>query len=122
MGPLASSPARVDPGPDFPARDLANLSGVLNLSASSCSDISQLEISLEEAEDKIVGLLKVKEKLVLVQVSSLPCSITTFQLHSYISGREVPARAGCLPAGGRAVDLGCGKQESYGLYCHSHHR
>jgi hypothetical protein len=44
------------------------MSDVLNLSASSCSDISQLEISLEEAEEKIAGLLKVKEKLVIVQV------------------------------------------------------
>ena len=56
----ASSPA---PGPVLPSSPSINLS-------SSCSDISQLELSLEEAEGKIGRLLKVKEKLVVVEVSS----------------------------------------------------
>jgi len=93
VGPLASSPARVDPGPDFPARDLANLSGVLNLSASSCSDISQLEISLEEAEDKIVGLLKVKEKLVLVQAEKSQLELDVSQLEDELSTLAVASRS-----------------------------
>ena len=68
-GPLATS-IPDNGGLDLTSsRDLLNSSGVLNLS-SSCSDISQLEINLEEAEEKIAGLLKVKEKLVLVQVGS----------------------------------------------------
>ena len=56
-----------------------NISGVLNLSASSCSDISQLEMSLEEAEEKIANLLKVKEKLVVVQVLIFQNSLRIIQ-------------------------------------------
>jgi len=48
------------PGPVLPSSPSINLS-------SSCSDISQLELSLEEAEGKIGRLLKVKEKLVVVE-------------------------------------------------------
>merc|ERR1719233_2687743 len=66
VSPLASSPIRID---DLPREGLA-MSGVLNLSGSSCSDISQLELSLEEAEGKIAGLLKVKEELATLAVAS----------------------------------------------------
>ena len=60
------------------------MSGVLNLSGSSCSDISQLELSLEEAEEKIAGLLRVKEKLVQVQVYLTLLSYFTQQFNSCI--------------------------------------
>ena len=62
------------------------MSGVLNLSGSSCSDISQLELSLEEAEEKIAGLLRVKEKLVQVQVYLTLLSYVTQQFNSCIEG------------------------------------
>ena len=62
------------------------MSGVLNLSGSSCSDISQLELSLEEAEEKIAGLLRVKEKLVQVQVYLTLLSYFTKQFNSCIEG------------------------------------
>ena len=62
------------------------MSGVLNLSGSSCSDISQLELSLEEAEEKIAGLLRVKEKLVQVQVYLTLLSYFTQQFNSCIEG------------------------------------
>ena len=42
---------------------------VLNVSCSSCSDLSAVEHSLVEAERKIAKLLKVKEKLVAIEVS-----------------------------------------------------
>jgi len=43
---------------------------ILNVSASSCSDVSVLEMSLSEAEEKIAGLLKLKEKLVKTQAEN----------------------------------------------------
>ena len=41
------------------------------------ADNSKLEQSLEEAEEKIAGLLQVKEKLVNVQVSGIPVIATS---------------------------------------------
>lgn len=89
VAPLASSPARVD---DLP-RDALNMSGVLNLSASSCSDISQLELSLEEAEEKIAGLLKVKEKLVQVQAEKCQLEVDVSQLEDELSTLAVASRS-----------------------------
>merc|ERR1712142_1288848 len=89
VAPLASSPARVD---DLP-RDALNMSGVLNLSASSCSDISQLELSLEEAEEKIAGLLKVKEKLVQVQAEKCQLEVDVSQLEDELSTLAVSVGA-----------------------------
>merc|ERR1712142_670456 len=80
-------------GPDLTSsRDLLNSSGVLNLS-SSCSDISQLEISLEEAEEKIAGLLKVKEKLVLVQAGKSQLELDVSQLEDELSTLAVASRS-----------------------------
>jgi len=78
--PLATSPARGE-------------TGVLNLSASSCSDISQLEVSLEEAEEKIAGLLKVKEKLVLVQAEKSQLEVDVSQLEDELSTLAVASRS-----------------------------
>ena len=47
----------------------AEMDSVLNVSCSSCSDLSLVELSLAEAERKIAKLLKVKEKLVAIEVS-----------------------------------------------------
>jgi hypothetical protein len=46
---------------------------VLNVSCSSCSDLSTVEQSLVDAERKIAKLLKVKEKLVAIEVSLIFC-------------------------------------------------
>jgi len=81
--PLASSPARAE----------LNMSSVLNLSGSSCSDISQLELSLEEAEEKIAGLLKVKEKLVLVQAEKSQLEVDVSQLEDELSTLAVASRS-----------------------------
>lgn len=54
------------------ARELDKLDSgdsVLNVSCSSCSDLGAVELSLAEAERKIAKLLRVKEKLVAVEVS-----------------------------------------------------
>jgi len=91
--PLATSPARGAAGPEVPARDVLNMSDVLNLSASSCSDISQLEISLEEAEEKISGLLKVKEKLVIVQAEKSQLEVDVSQLEDELSTLAVASRS-----------------------------
>jgi len=91
--PLATSPARGEAGPAVPARDGGNMLGVLNLSASSCSDISQLEISLEEAEEKITGLLKVKEKLVIVQAEKSLLELDVSQLEDELSTLAVASRS-----------------------------
>merc|ERR1712179_184202 len=87
--PLASSPARID---DLPRESLTT-SGVLNLSGSSCSDISQLELSLEEAEGKIAGLLKVKEKLVQVQAEKCQLEVDVSQLEDELSTLAVASRS-----------------------------
>lgn len=92
-GPLATSPTRGETGPEVPARDPANMSGILNLSVSSCSDISQLEISLEEAEDKIAGLLKVKEKLVIVQAEKSQLELDVSILEDELSTLAVASRS-----------------------------
>jgi len=91
--PLATSPPRGAAGPEVPARDGLNMSDVLNLSASSCSDISQLEISLEEAEEKIAGLLKVKEKLVIVQAEKSQLEVDVSQLEDELSTLAVASRS-----------------------------
>jgi hypothetical protein len=44
---------------------------VLNVSCSSCSDLSAVEQALAEAEAKIAKLLKVKEKLVAIEVCTI---------------------------------------------------
>merc|ERR1712083_475083 len=88
VSPLASSPIRID---DLPREGLA-MSGVLNLSGSSCSDISQLELSLEEAEGKIAGLLKVKEKLVQVQAEKC-LEVDVSQLEDELSTLAVASRS-----------------------------
>jgi len=91
-GPLATSIPN-NGGLDLTSsRDLLNSSGVLNLS-SSCSDISQLEISLEEAEEKIAGLLKVKEKLVLVQAEKSQLELDVSQLEDELSTLAVASRS-----------------------------
>eukprot|EP00092_Neocalanus_flemingeri_P037773 GFUD01041121.1.p1 GENE.GFUD01041121.1~~GFUD01041121.1.p1 ORF type:complete len:760 (-),score=245.19 GFUD01041121.1:42-2321(-) len=92
-GPLATSPPRGETGPEVPARDPVNVSGILNLSVSSCSDISQLEISLEEAEDKIAGLLKVKEKLVIVQAEKSQLELDVSILEDELSTLAVASRS-----------------------------
>ncbi len=46
---------------------------VLNVSCSSCSDLSTVEQSLVDAERKIAKLLKVKEKLVAIEVRLIFC-------------------------------------------------
>jgi pSer/pThr/pTyr-binding forkhead associated (FHA) protein len=81
--PLASSPARAE----------LTMSSVLNLSGSSCSDISQLELSLEEAEEKIAGLLRVKEKLVLVQAEKSQLEVDVSQLEDELSTLAVASRS-----------------------------
>jgi len=70
-----------------------NISGVLNLSASSCSDISQLEMSLEEAEEKIANLLKVKEKLVVVQAEKTQLELDVSSLEEELSTLAVASRS-----------------------------
>jgi len=89
VSPLASSPARID---DLP-RESLTMSGVLNLSGSSCSDISQLELSLEEAEEKIAGLLRVKEKLVQVQAEKCQLEVDVSQLEDELSTLAVASRS-----------------------------
>jgi len=89
VSPLASSPARID---DLPREGLT-MSGVLNLSGSSCSDISQLELSLEEAEEKIAGLLRVKEKLVQVQAEKCQLEVDVSQLEDELSTLAVASRS-----------------------------
>jgi len=91
--PLATSPVRVEAGHVVPARESASISGVLNLSGSSCSEVSQLEISLEEAEEKIAGLLKVKEKLVLVQAEKSQLELDVSQLEEELSTLAVASRS-----------------------------
>jgi len=54
---------------------------LLNLSCSSCSEFSQVEIALSEAEIKIAQLLKLRENLIKVQAENhdLEQSVAEFQ-------------------------------------------
>jgi hypothetical protein len=56
-----------------PQRELDGGESVLNVSCSSCSDLSTVEQSLVDAERKIAKLLKMKEKLVAIEVSLIFC-------------------------------------------------
>ena len=89
---------------------------------------SQLEQSLEKAEEKIAGLLQVKEKLVIVQVMGLQLSQSYFypQIFSnykiFRLGWEGEAGGRCEPPGGGAFCPSSGQQDPHGLHSHSHHR
>ena len=100
------------PGPVLPSSPSINLS-------SSCSDISQLELSLEEAEGKIGRLLKVKEKLVVVEVSS-NTFFTMLNCISIIaiSGGKVSVGRRCIRTARGDVHAGSGEQDGDRLLRH----
>ena len=80
------------------------------------------ERSLEEAEEKIAGLLQVKEKLVNVQVISRPSNVSLLITKYFCPGGEGEAGGRRDEAGGGTFYHSCGQQNSHSLHSHSHHR
>ena len=92
-----------------------------------CSSTSQLELSLAEAEEKIAGLLQVKEKLFNVQVMRYWTFLAIvvaeiFSITIFVQGGEGEAGGRRDSVGGGTFHHSSGQQNSHCLYSHSHHR
>ena len=69
---IKPSSAKFDDSAHEEVSALDSSESALNISCSSCGDLSAVECALAAAEEKIAKLLRAKEKLISIQVRSVP--------------------------------------------------